>query len=85
MPKIYTPYISLKMVENSIKNTERYASEKEFYLNLPKQIPYSTFQRMLKHLESMNKIMLDKDGSIIWIFVDSEKARKSLEESVPLI
>jgi hypothetical protein len=38
---------------------------------------------ILDYLEDSNKIMYVKDGSIVWTFVDTPKARKSLKESTP--
>ena len=39
---------------------------------------------ILGYLEDSNKITYVKDGGIVWTFVDTPKARKSLKESTPL-
>lgn len=45
---------------------------------------YGTLLKTLDYLKNSNKIIIEKDGTIIWTFVDSLEARKSLEESKPL-
>lgn len=69
------------MVENAIKTAKEYPSKNKLRLSLPKQIQYGTFNATLKYLEDSNKIMYDKDGSIIWIFADDKPALKGLLEA----
>jgi hypothetical protein len=76
---------NLKMIEKSIKESENYPTELQLWHRFRKKIHSRiTLRSILKQLETDNKIIYDKDGSIVWIFVDSPQARKSLEESVPL-
>jgi hypothetical protein len=76
---------NLKMIEKSIKESENYPTELQLWLRFRKKIHSRyTLRSILKQLEADNKIIHDKDGSIVWVFVDSPQARKSLEESVQL-
>lgn len=71
------------MVEDAIKNAKDYPSRMELWKSLPKQVQYQTFRIILKYLEESNKIIFTKDNRIMWVFADSVKARKLIEESVP--
>jgi len=72
------------MVEKAIKNDKKFYSKNQLWRSLPKQVQYPTFVKILDYLEESNKIMYEKDGTIIWTFADSAAARKSLKESTPL-
>lgn len=74
---------TILMVEKAIKKAESYQTKKELLKSLPKQIQYQTFNRILKYLESSNKIMFNS-REIIWIFPDNAKLKKLLETSVKL-
>lgn len=80
MPRLDT----IQMVERTIKNDKRFYSKNQLWRSLPKQVQYPTFVKILDYLEESNKIMYEKDGTIIWTFADSAAARKSLMESTPL-
>lgn len=49
------------------------------------QVQYPTFKTVLDYLEKSNKIMYDKDGTIIWIFVDNPKLKRLKETSKSLL
>jgi hypothetical protein len=75
---------TIRMVEEAIKESQSYPSINQLSRRLPKQIQYGTLKTILGYLEESNKIMKDKDGSIIWIFADSEKRKKLLSRSTKL-
>lgn len=74
---------TILMVENAIKEAGSYLTKKELLESLPKKIQYQTFSRILKYLESSNKIMFNS-RQVIWIFPDNPKLKKFLETSVKL-
>jgi hypothetical protein len=79
---IHSPRLNtVEMIENSIRKVQRYSSINQLWRSLPKQVQYPTLKTILKYLEDSNKIMYDKDRSIVWIFADSQQAKKSLKES----
>lgn len=80
MPRLDT----IQMVEQAIKSDKVFSSKNQLWRSLPKQVQYPTLLTILDYLEESNKIMYEKDGSIVWTFVDSAAARKSLKESTPL-
>jgi len=43
--------------------------------------PKLTFNLVLEYLQRSNKIIVTKDGRIVWVFADIEKLRRLLAES----
>ena len=48
---------------------------------LPKKVIYQTFNLVLEYLQRSNKILVTKDGRIVWVFADTETLRRLLAES----
>jgi len=69
------------MVEEAIKKSKKYKTKKELLKSLPKGIMYQTFNLILDYLEYSKKILIDKDGSIIWIW-DPERVKKIKEKGL---
>jgi len=81
---IHEPQLdTILMVEKAIREAKSYPTKKELWKNLPKQIQYQTFNRILQYLESSNKIVFD-GHKIIWVFPDNPKLKELLESSVKL-
>ncbi|MGI0059832.1 MAG: hypothetical protein ACREBJ_08690 [Nitrosotalea sp.] len=72
MPRLDT----IQMVEDAILKQKEYESKNKLWRSLPKQVQYKTFTTILDYLEKSNKIIYDKDGSIIWVFANNPKLRK---------
>ena len=73
---------TIKMVEETMKKKQYFRSKNQLSRQLPKQVMYPTLTRILDYLEESNKIVYNKDGSIVWIFADSHKI-KVLKKSKP--
>ena len=71
---------TILMVENAIKKAESYPTKKALWKSLSKQVQYQTFNRILKYLESSNKIIFNS-RKIVWVFPDNPKLSKLLKES----
>jgi hypothetical protein len=71
------------MVEDAIKNARAYPTRMQLWKSLPKKTQYQTFNVILRYLRDSRKILFTKDNKIVWVFADSPKARKLIEESVP--
>ncbi len=78
-PKLDT----ILMVEKAIRDAKSYPTRKALWASLPKKMQYQTFSRILKYLESSDKIIID-ENKIIWVFPDNPKLKKLLKESVVL-
>lgn len=75
---------TIQTVEGTIRKNQVFNTKQELIRSLPKSMQYGTLQTILQYLIDSNKIVIEKDGTIIWTFVDTPEARKSLEESKPL-
>ncbi len=69
------------MVEKAIQKSKDYPTKMELWKSLPKQMQYQTFKLILDYLEKSNKIMFE-DNKIIWIFANSKKLNKLIQEAV---
>jgi len=57
---------TILMVEEAIKKMRDYPSKRQLWISLPKKTMYQTFLIILDYLEKSGKIMICKDGKIIW-------------------
>ena len=76
---------TIKMVEQTLSKMSEYPTKNKLWRALPRQVQYPTFKAVLNYLEESNKIMYDKDGTIIWIFVDNPKLKRLVKTSKPLL
>jgi hypothetical protein len=84
-PNVHMPNLdTILMVEKAIKSHEVFETKNQLLRSLPKSMQYPTLLTTLAYLQDSNKIVIEKDGTIIWTFVDTPEARKSLEESKSL-
>ena len=56
------------MVENFIKKNDGEFKKKKLWESLPKKMMYQTFCVIISYLESSQKISIDSEGKIGWIF-----------------
>ncbi len=56
------------MVEEFIKKHDGQYKRKELWKKLPKSMMYQTFQVILAYLFESNKISIDAEGKIGWIY-----------------
>lgn len=75
---------TLQMIEDTLRKEQYFESEIRLWKALPKSVQYGKLDVALSYLEWSNKITQNRDGSIAWIFVEVEKAKRSLEESTEL-
>ena len=80
MPRLDT----LEMIEDVLRKEQYFESKTKLWKSLPRGVQYGTLGVALAYLVRSNKITQNRDGSIVWIFVESKRARKSLEESTEL-
>jgi len=59
---------SVLMVEKTIHKYSQEYGKYQLWKKLPKKMMYQTFLTILDYLESSNKIMVDKDGIVIWLW-----------------
>ena len=59
---------SVLMVERTIQKYSQECGKYQLWNKLPKKMMYQTFLTILDYLEQSGKIMIDKDGCVIWIY-----------------
>jgi len=75
---------TIKMVEETLSKMSEYPTKNKLWRALPRQIQYPSFKMILNYLEESNKIMFDKDGTIIWTFAHSPELQKLKETAQPI-
>lgn len=56
------------MVEKTIEANSGECTKTEIWKKLPKQVMWQTYGVILEYLEESNKIIIDKDEKIVWIW-----------------
>ena len=56
------------MVEKFIKDNSGGYKKTDLFKNLPKKVMWQTFQVVMEYLESIHKIVYDKEGYVIYIW-----------------
>ena len=74
---------SVLMVEDTIKKLDYYPTKNQLWRALPKAMMWQTFNVILDYLLKSNKIMIDKEGKVVWIFADNPKIKELLAKSIP--
>ena len=74
---------SVIMVEKTIQKYSQECGKYQLWKKLPKKMMYQTFQTILDYLENSGKIMIDKDGTVIWTY-NPERIRKLISQGVKL-
>ena len=74
---------SVIMVERTIQKHSQECGKYQLWKKLPKKMMYQTFQVILDYLESSGKIIIDKDGCIMWTY-NPERIRKLISKGLVL-
>ena len=72
---------TIQMVEKAIKKSKNYPTKKALWQNLPRQVHYQTFNRIIDYLLESNKIILN-DREIVWVFPDNPTLKNALAKSI---
>lgn len=71
------------MVERFIEDNSGEYKKTDLFKSLPKKVMWQTFQVIMEYLESIHKIVYDKEGYVVYIwnpeFYNKYKDRKDLE------
>ena len=74
---------SILMVEKAAKKHSGMYGKYQLWKRLPKKMMYQTFQEILRYLAESGKLMIDKDGCVLWTF-DPKGIKKILTKGVAL-
>ncbi len=72
---------SVFMVEKTIQKYSQKYGKYQLWKKLPKKMMYQTFQVILDYLEQSGKIIIDKEGCIIWTF-NPERIKRLIKEDL---
>ena len=72
---------SVFMVEETIQEYSQECGKYQLWKKLPKKMMYQTFQVILDYLEKSGKIIIDKEGCIIWTF-NPVRIKKLIKENL---
>ncbi len=59
---------TVMMVEKTIDDTSGEYNRTDLWKNLPRKVMWQTFLVILEYLENINKIAIDKEGKIAYIW-----------------
>ncbi len=80
---LYNPTLaSVLMVENVIKKNSQEYGKYQLWKKLPKKMMYQVFLTILNYLEESGKIIINKDGCIIWTYNPSRLKKISSKNLV---
>ena len=74
---------SVIMVERTIKEYSQEYGKYQLWKRLPRKMMYQTFLLILKYLEDSGKIIIDKDGCVIWTY-NPKRIKKLMKEGLIL-
>lgn len=74
---------SVIMVEKAIQKYSQECGKYQLWKKLPKKMMYQTFQVILAYLEDSGKILIDKEGCLIWTY-DPAGIKKLISKGVKL-
>ena len=74
---------SVLMVEETIRKYSQECGKYQLWKKLPKKMMYQTYLTILDYLEQSGKMIIDKEGCIIWTF-DPQGIKKILARGVKL-
>ncbi|MAG08267.1 hypothetical protein CMO89_02245 [Candidatus Woesearchaeota archaeon] len=72
---------SVIMVEKTIQEHSQQCGKYQLWKKLPRKMMYQTFQVILDYLEESGKIIIDKDGCIIWTY-NPERIKRIISEGL---
>lgn len=72
---------SVIMVEKTIQKYSQEYGKYQLWKKLPRKMMYQTFQVILNYLEESGKIIIDKDGCIIWTY-NPKRIKKLIKEDL---
>jgi len=78
----YPQLDTILMVEEAIQQMS-YPKKTELWKSLPKKVMYQTFCLIIDYLEQSGKIVIDKDGRIVWTW-NPEMIKKIVSSGVKL-
>ncbi len=81
---IHSPTLeTVLMVEKTIYKYSQEYGKYQLWKKMPRKIMYQTYLVILDYLQQSGKIMIDKDGCVIWTY-DPEGIKKILSRGLKI-
>lgn len=78
----YNPTLeTVLMVEKAARKHSEECGKYQLWRKLPRKVMYQTYQAALKYLVESNKVIVDKDGKIVWVW-DPEGVKRLVEKNL---
>jgi len=79
---VHSPTLeSVITVEKTIQKYSTEMGKYQIWKRLPKKMMYQTYQVILDYLENSGKILIDKDGTVIWTY-NPQRIKKMIKEDL---
>jgi hypothetical protein len=72
---------SVIMVEKTIQKHSQECGKYQLWRKLPKKMMYQTFLVILNYLQESGKILIDREGCIIWTY-NPQRIKRLIEEDL---
>jgi hypothetical protein len=72
---------SVLMVERTVQKYSQECGKYQLWKKLPKKMMYQTFQVILDYLKQSGKILIDKEGCVIWTY-NPKRIKKLISEGL---
>ena len=90
LQKLENPFVrsptldTVLMVEKTIEEFSGEYNRTELWKHLPKRVMWQTYLVVLEYLESINKIAVDKDGKIAYIWNPALAKKLKMRKEIKL-
>ena len=72
---------SVLMVEKTIRKHSQEYGKYQLWKKLPKKMMYQTFLVILDYLQTSGRILIDKDGIVMWTY-NPERVQKLIDQGL---
>jgi len=73
-----------KIIEDTIKDSDIYLTQRQLLTKLPVKVPFPVLRLVLDLFIQMNKIVYDRDNTIVWVGTDEVQRKIFQKEFTPL-
>jgi hypothetical protein len=76
---------TVRMVETSIEKNNGEFKRRQIWERLPRKVMWSTFIQILSYLEEINKIMITKEGIVLYVWNPELSARYMKRQGIKYV
>ena len=72
---------TLLMIEKTVKEADIPPRKTELWKSLPRKVMYQTFEKAIDYLKASGKVMIDKEGRVVWVAPDTPELLRLMEQA----